>query len=235
MNATVKDTVYRIEDLGFSYPHKGGRYRDKLDEPLLQELNFSLYREDLTVLCGDNGCGKTTLGKLLLGILRPDQGRVLLEGNDVQTGSLARTARRVGYLFQDPGKQLFGTTVYQDLAFPLRLRNLTEETIEDKIENILYELDLAPLRDRAPYVLSQGEKQRVALAAILLNGAEYLVLDEPTTSLDIRRKEKLADLLARLRKRGVGILMIGHDQDFIKAHASRVLRMERGGIFDENL
>lgn len=235
MQIVENKTVYQVESIAFSYPRRGGRYESFANGPLLENISFQLARDEFTVLMGDNGSGKTTLGKLLLGILKPDAGRILLENEDIAGKSLANIAKRVGYLFQDPSRQLFGTSVYDDLAFPLRIKGLSEDEIKTTIQPMLDELDLAHLHGRPPYLLSQGEKQRVALAGILLNGAEYLVLDEPTTALDPERKKTLGELLLRLKKRGVGILMIGHDQKFVQTYADRCLRLGQKGIKDETI
>ncbi|QRN84729.1 ABC transporter ATP-binding protein [Clostridia bacterium] len=235
MQIVENETVYRVENIAFSYPKKTGRYENFTSGPLLENISFQLARNQFTVLMGDNGSGKTTLGKLLLGILQPDAGRILLEDKDIARYSLASIAKRVGYLFQDPSRQLFGTSVYDDLAFPLRIRGISEDDIEKQVQPILEELDVAHLHNRAPYLLSQGEKQRVALAGILLNGAKYLVLDEPTTALDPERKKNLGELLIRLKARGVGVLMIGHDQKFVTTYADRCLRLGQKGIKDETI
>lgn len=235
MRTLEEQTIYQVEHLSYSYPDSGGRYGTYAKGPLLEDISFTLKQGKFTVLMGDNGSGKTTIGKLLLGILKPVSGRILLEENDLSGYSLAQVAKRVGYLFQDPSRQIFGISVYEDLAFPLRLRGYTEEQIEEQVQPVLDDLDIAHLREYPPYQLSQGEKQRAALAGILLNGAEYLVLDEPTTALDPERKKNLGELLLRLKDRGVGILMIGHDQGFVRTYADRCLRLGQRGIEDEIL
>ena len=235
MDKRGENCVYQVENLAFSYPVTGGRFKREERELLLRDISFSLSGDQFTVLMGDNGTGKTTLGKLLLGILKPDAGRILLRGETLEDYSLAQVASKVGYLFQDPARQLFGSSVFEDLAFPLRLRGLGEEEIRERVQAVLEDLAIAHLEARPPYLLSQGEKQRAALAGILLNGAEYLVLDEPTTALDPKNRKRLGELLLRLKERGVGILMIGHDAAFIRTYADRCLRLEQGGLHDETL
>jgi len=192
-------------------------------------LDLELASGDITAITGPNGSGKTTLSKLIMGILRPDSGKVFLDGVDVDKMTLGEVGSKVGYLFQNPELQLFANTIFDELSFVLRLKGLQEEKIEEKVDRLLKDFNLSDYGDASPFNLSFGEKQRLAIASVLINEPQYLILDEPTTGLDYKRKRQLRDILAGLLERGIGISLITHDLDFIQYFGARVLRFSKKG------
>jgi energy-coupling factor transport system ATP-binding protein len=220
-------TYIEVKNMNFSYP------RSKFS---LTDISLQLHRNDITALVGKNGSGKTTLGKILTGILRPLSGEILIGGQNIEPLDLGEIGKKVGYLFQNPEKQIFAASVYEDISFPLEINGVDPELIKERAESILKELEIDHLKDKYPFNLSHGEKQRVALAGILVNETEYLILDEPTTALDTDRKELLGRMLLNLHAKGTGILIISHDDIFINKLCGRVLKMKQeGGITDEKI
>ena len=214
----------RFDDVYFTYPH-GGAFSLELAE-------LSLAAGMCAAVCGPNGGGKTTLGKLAAGLLRPSRGRVLLSGDDVAGWPLGRIGARVGYLFQEPSRQIFAPTVLEDVAFPLELKGMEPARARELALASLERLEMAEMAEATTFTLSRGEKQRLALASILASEPGFLVLDEPTTGLDPRRKAILGGIMARLIGQGVGILLISHDRAFVGEHASVVRYMANGRLVD---
>jgi len=208
-------------------------YRYKKSENwVLKGINFQPPEEGLTALIGDNGSGKTTLGKLMAGILKPFRGQVLIDDQATNELSLADIGQKLGYIFQEPERQIFAPTVEEELSFVLRYKGVAEPEIEVRLTEMLDRFDLRDLRRSFPFQLSQGEKQRLALAAILINQPEYLILDEPTTALDLKRKEELLDIIKGLLDRGIGITVISHDHKFAKKYASRLFTVAGGELVE---
>ncbi len=199
------------------------------DTHILKNINLDFPGKGFVSLTGPNGSGKTTLGKVITGILPFQTGEVLIEGLDLKSMALPQIGRKIGYLFQNPDKQIFAPTVLEELAFGMKFKNCSEEEIRKKTNEMLDIFDLRLIKDSTSYFLSQGEKQRLAIAAVLLNNPEFLILDEPTTGLDIKRKEDLSTYLDRIRDK-VGILMISHDKSFINRHSDRIIKLEEGCV-----
>lgn len=220
-------TYIEVKNISFCYPRSQFRLKD---------ISLKLNRNDITALVGENGSGKTTLGKILTGILKPAEGEILIGEKNIKTLDLGEIGKKVGYLFQNPEKQIFASSVYEDVSFPLEINGVDPEAIKVRTEKILKELEIDHLKDKYPFNLSHGEKQRVALAGILVNETEYLILDEPTTALDTDRKELLRLMLHKIHSQGTGILIISHDEIFINKLCGRVLKMKQeGGITDEKI
>jgi energy-coupling factor transport system ATP-binding protein len=219
-----KEIVIEAQNLVFGY---------RKDVNIIDHQNLSLFKGETVALTGPNGMGKTTLGKLLTGILRPSSGKCVLFGEDATTIPLSRIGQRVGYCFQNPEQQLFTVSVEEEIAFGLKYRGASREDISNKTDFLLNLFEIEYLRKAFPYNLSWGEKRRVVLAASLALEPEYLVLDEPTTGLDKKRIEILNQVIKKLQRNGIGILLISHNQSFIEENAQRILLMERGGITDE--
>lgn len=196
---------------------------------ILKDINLDFPINGFVSLTGPNGSGKTTLGKVMTGIMPFQTGQVSIEGKDISSMSLSQIGRKIGYLFQNPDKQIFAPTVYEELAFGMKFKNCSEDEIRKRTDEMLDIFDLVSIKDSTSYFLSQGEKQRLAIAAILVNDPEFLILDEPTTGLDIKRKEDLSKYLDRIKNK-VGILMISHDKGFIDRHSERIIKLEEGCV-----
>jgi len=193
---------------------------------VLDGFSACFERGEIVAVTGRNGCGKTTLTKLLVGMLRPSSGLVSIDGLDSSGMDLFEIGQRVGYVFQNPNNQLFCDKVFNEVAYGLRNLGLDEAQAEARVDFYLGFFGLSCYRDSYPGKLSHGEKQRLALAAVLALGTDYLVLDEPTTGLDVRRQRELGELLVDLRRSlNCGIILVSHEADFINRFADRELVM----------
>jgi energy-coupling factor transport system ATP-binding protein len=202
----------------------------------LRPQSCCLYRDQVTFLMGPNGSGKSTFGKLMCGIIKPTTGCIRICGRDTREMSLGAIGRKVGYLWQKPQLQLFAPVVLEDMTFSEELKGAEPAVAEEKALYWLRQFDLLHTRDQMTHTLSGGEKQRLALAVVMMQGAEYLILDEPTKGLDDHRRSQLAILLAELRDaHGTGMLIISHDDDFCSALAERIIYIEEGEITDDRM
>jgi energy-coupling factor transport system ATP-binding protein len=165
-----------------------------------------------------------------VGILKPASGSIFINKKDITTMSLGEAGAQIGYLFQNPEFQIFATTVMEELTFILRLNDIDEDQIIRQVERVLSLLNLNDKRDSITFNLSYGEKQRLAIAGILLNKPDYLILDEPTTGLDIVRKEILLSTLYELLDEGIGMSVITHDEKFVKNFTGRLIKMNEGRV-----
>ena len=200
---------------------------------VVKNLDLTIDNRGLTAMTGKNGSGKTTIGKLLAGILKPRSGHVFISGEDTKNMSLGRIGEQVGYLFQDPERQIFAPTVSEELSFVMQLKGYQDKIIEEKVEEMLDMFKLSHLKESFPFYLSRGEKQRLALASVLINRPKFLILDEPTTALDIKRKAELLRILKALITQGVGVLAMSHDHKFVTGHATRVIEVVGGEIYHD--
>lgn len=211
-----------LSQIVFSYP---GR-----ESAVLNGVNLAWEREGISAIIGPNGSGKTTLTKIMLGILRPSSGEARLEGRPVQEYSLAQIGRRIGYVFQNPEQQLFAASVAEEIGFGPACRGEDSEVIRERVEFLLDYFELSPYRRVFPLHLSCGEKRRLAIAAVLANEPDFLILDEPTVGLDAYRKELLAEHLFKVARLGRGMVLVSHDTAFIKRMAARVITLEKGRV-----
>jgi len=213
----------QMENIRFAYPGKQGSFA-------LEVEYFS--PGQCTALLGPNGSGKTTLGKLAAGILKPQSGRVAFDGQDIADWRLGKIGQHVGYLFQDPSRQIFAPHPLEEIAFPLELRGMPKPEAEVKARGLLVEFKLDNILDSTTYTLSRGEKQRLAIAAIMAVSPKYFILDEPTTGLDKRMRETLTETLRGLVAKGVGILLITHDRSFAENLDADIRHIEGGRLQD---
>lgn len=200
----------------------------------IKPLDLELQQNQIIFVIGDNGSGKSTLGKLLAGIYKPKEGLVILENKDTRELSLGEIGQKVGYLWQKPEMQLFAPTVLEELTFIDILNKKDKRKSERDALEWLGAFDMGHLKGASTHTLSRGEKQRLALAAVISRGAQYLILDEPTKGLDKRRKLGLENLLLQLnQKQGIGMTIISHDKSFTHSLATRVITMNEGGIIHD--
>jgi len=183
----------------------------------LSGVDLDVERGAMTAFIGPNGSGKSTLLKLLAGVVPADAGSYVFDGEPVTRRSLKdqafgkRLHQRVGLLFQNPDSQLFCASVEEEVAFGPRQMGLSEEDVAARVDDCCGLLGIRDLRGRAPWHLSEGEKRKTALAAVLSLNPEVLLLDEPMNGLDPRTRRFLRDLLLSLHAAGKTVLCATHD------------------------
>jgi energy-coupling factor transport system ATP-binding protein len=214
--------VAGLDKVDFQYPHSS--------EPVLKQCNLDLHAGEITCLMGANGAGKTTLLKLLTGTIKPLKGQVGVLGEDPSRMSASGLARKIGYLSQEPGDYLFSPTVREEIEFTCRSLKLDDHS---RTGELLEQLHLRPLAHRNPRDLSWGERQRVALASILVAHPPVLLLDEPTRGLDHNLKTELGLILRDLASRGAAILVATHDHNLARSWADRIVYLQDGKLLEK--
>jgi energy-coupling factor transport system ATP-binding protein len=214
------EPLVQFEDVAFSY---------EIGQPVLQGINLSINRGDVIAVLGPNGAGKTTLVKHAIGLLKPKAGRVLVEGRDTRTLSVAQIASTLGYVFQSPSHMLFAPNVHDELAFgPTNLHHPAQE-IEKEVNEAIRIVNLVGLEKEPPLALSFGQQKRVSIAAILAMRSRILVMDEPTAGQDYQNYMSFMDSI--LQMPGFeAILFITHDIDLAVVYATRVLVVSQGTL-----
>jgi energy-coupling factor transport system ATP-binding protein len=213
-----KTTVLEVADVWFAY--ENGR-------EALKGASLTVTRGDFLVILGENAAGKSTLLKLIAGILKPGRGRLTVLGEDTRRSTPASMARKIGYLSQNPNDYLFEDTVEDELRFTLN--NLGRED-QGMVDRVLEKLDLSGVRGANPRDLSGGERQRVAMASVLVAGPELLLLDEPTRGIDYKLKNELGTLLREQNEQGLTTVLVTHDVEFAAEYARQVAVMFDGRI-----
>jgi cobalt/nickel transport system ATP-binding protein len=196
-----------IELINITYTYPGA------PKPVFQDFNFQLLPGNHMGLIGPNGCGKTTMLHLIMGLLRPQAGSIVIFGEEVKKEQdFVKVRQQVGLLFQNPDDQLFCPTVIEDVAFgPLNLGKPPAEAVRIARET-MDRLGLAGFEDRVTYKLSGGEKKLVSLATVLAMQPRLLLLDEPTTGLDEATRHRLIHILQDL---DIGYMIVSHEPEFL--------------------
>jgi len=213
------ENIISLKNIDYSYYGK---------IPALKNINLSIKKGEMFSIIGLNGCGKSTLLHIINALVFPDSGDVIFDGNPVTEKSLRDTSlgiqfrQRMGYIFQNPDIQLFCPTVFDELLFgPLQL-NLPLETANERAEQTLSYLGIGYLRERPVYMLSGGEKKRVAIASVLTMNPDILLVDEPLSSLDPKTQTFFIELLLELNHAGKTIIFTTHHLDLIDHLQPRV-------------
>ena len=186
----------------------------------------------ITAISGRNGCGKTTLVKILIGMLKPASGCVTLDGEDLSRKTIAQRGKKIGCVMQNPGSQMIGLTVREEVLYGLRNQGLPESEAEEKMKLYLDYFELSQRTEQYPLHLSLGEQQRLMLAAFLAMEPSYIILDEPTSALDGQRKKLLGSFLKKSCQKGCGIILISHDRHFVAEYGDRSLILDSGVLRD---
>ncbi|MFI7080187.1 ABC transporter ATP-binding protein [Micromonospora sp. NPDC049903] len=196
----------------------------------LRDVSVEIHEGQFTAIMGRNGSGKTTLAKVLSGLLVPDAGQVDVLGRDLRGLPRAEVARQVGYVFQNPDHQLFSATVADEIAFGPRNFGLPDDEVRDRVDAALADVGLTELRRTDPFLLRKGDRQRLAVAAVLAMGPRVIVLDEPTTGLDERQQQSVMRLLRRLNRADLTVVMVTHHANLVAEYADRLVVMTDGRI-----
>ncbi|NLN04992.1 MAG: ABC transporter ATP-binding protein [Clostridiaceae bacterium] len=201
---------------------------------VLKNITYTFNEGVLYVLSGKNGSGKTTLGKLMCGLVKTRQGVVKVRGKDIYKMTVGEISEHVGYLYQNPDLQLFAPTVYEELVFPYELNGKLTDEIKEKVEKLLKDFKLDDKRKSFPLLMSLGERQRLALATIMMRDQRFIIFDEPTASIDAECKRMIQEFIQAFVENGGGALVISHDEDFDLNGANiKSLRMEGGVLYEK--
>ena len=196
---------------------------------VLKDVNLSI-GEHRTGIIGANGSGKSTFARLLNGLLIPDEGTVTVDGIDTREDVKA-VRRRVGFVFQNPDNQIVFPIVEEDVAFGLKNLKLPKDEIVRRVDAVLERYRLDHLRDHATHLLSGGEKQMLAISAVLVMEPRYVVLDEPMTLLDLRNKKLVTEIIREIEQ---PVVLVTHDLDHIRDF-DRVIVFDEGGVTADGL
>lgn len=213
--------MLEVKDVNFSYPS---------GVEALKGVTLTVKNGEFLAIMGQNGAGKTTLVKHFNGLLKPSMGTVLVDGVETTKTSVAALARSVGFVFQNPDHQLFSETVEEEISFALKNFGYDADAVEKRVTWALNLLGLTEYRKTSPFMLSGGERKRVALASVLAWDPQILILDEPTIGQDHQQKENLRQFIIQLQAQGKTIVIVTHDVEFVSECNPRVLLMKEGKI-----
>ncbi len=214
------EPVIRVEDLHLG--HNGA--------PVLRGVDLEIGAGEFVAVMGDNGSGKTTLLRSLLGLLKPDRGRVEVLGHDTRDTPVSQLARRVGFLFQNPDHQLFAESVWQEATFAPRNFGALEETTQTRTRHLLVHCGLGEREEDHPYRLSYGEKRRLNLISVLSYAPQLVLLDELLIGQDADNAAFLLDLLRQHVEQGGTVVMVNHNPDVTHRCADRMLFINSGRV-----
>ena len=216
--------MLEIQQVSFAYPGHA---------PALKELSLTVAAGDFIGLAGRNGSGKTTLTRIMVGLAKPVSGQVLLNGqNTIQCGP-AIMARAIGYVFQNPDRQIFRDTVAQEVAFGPEQMDWSDNERMQAVADALRMTGLESVAAAYPRGLTRSFRQRIAIASALALKPRLLILDEPTSGQDAEEKSQLMKLLDELNQQGIGIILVTHDMELLLAHTRRAVVLHQGEkVFD---
>jgi energy-coupling factor transporter ATP-binding protein EcfA2 len=212
-------TILQVKDLSFDYD----------GTPALRDISLAVGAGELVAVMGRNGSGKTTLLRCIVGLLRPQHGEIVLDGESLVGQETADICRHIGYLPQEPDTLLFADTVADELSVTLRNHGLVDSPPIAPAD-LLARLGLDRLTTSYPRDLSVGQRQRVALGAVTITRPRLLLLDEPTRGMDYPAKRELVRLLREWQAEGTGVLLVTHDVELVAQAADRVIVLDQGEV-----
>ena len=199
--------------------------------PILKGVSFAVERGEFVAFVGTNGAGKSTTMRLVNGLLKPDSGQVLVDGvptTELKTSELART---VGFLFQNPDRQICCNTVREELLFGFKALGMEGPEADARVDALIEDFGFDPNED--PFLMNRGARQLLALASIVVLAPPVVVLDEPTTGLDYRECVKVMDIVGRMHEGGATVIMACHDMEVVADYAERCIVMSDGAVVDD--
>ena len=221
-NPAVAEPVISVEDL--TYIYQPGNVK------AVKNIHFEIHRGEFVALIGQNGSGKTTTLKNMLGLLRPTSGRVVVAGMDTREVAVADLAQRVGFVLQNPDQQLFAETVHDEIAFGPRNLGVPREEIEERIRKSVEMVGLEAALDEFPPALPKGERAKVVIASALAMNPEIVILDEPTTGQDYKGCHQILQIARTLHSEGRTVVFVTHHMALVAEYAQRVIVMRDGEI-----
>ncbi len=219
--AAEGDVVLEFSHVGFSYNETAN----------VRDLNVKVRKGDFISIIGSNGAGKSTFSKLTNGLLKPSIGDVFVVGKNTKEQKVSALAKHIGFLFQNPDRQICCSTVREEIAFSLRNNGIAEDEIKARVEKTLSEFGFDG--DTEPFNMSRGQRQRLCLACLIALNPEILILDEPTTGLDYRECMEVMEKIRTLNENGTTVIMVCHDMEVVLDFAKTIIVMNRGEILGQ--
>ena len=214
----MSEMVLEFKNVFFSYNETAN----------VKDLNVQINKGDFIAITGSNGAGKSTFSKLCNGLLKPSSGDVFVLGQNTKEKKVSDLAKHIGFLFQNPDRQICCTSVREEIAFSLRNNKIPEKEIKERVEKTL--ADFAFDGSSEPFNMSRGQRQRLCLACLIALNPEILILDEPTTGLDYRECMEVMEKIRALNEAGTTVIMVCHDMEVVLDFAKEVIVMNRGEI-----
>lgn len=196
--------------------------------PVLRDVSFRIPDGDFVAFVGTNGAGKSTTMRLVNGLLKPSSGQVLIDGVPTTQLRTSQLAAKVGFLFQNPDRQICCSTVREELLFGFRAQGRADAEAQAKVDAMIERFGFDG--DAEPFLLNRGTRQLLALASIIVMEPPVVMLDEPTTGLDFRECAKVMDVIAELNAHGTTVIMVCHDMEVVADYARRVIAMTAGQV-----
>ena len=218
---TMAETMLEFKDVSFSYDTTAN----------VQNLNVKVEKGDFIAIIGSNGAGKSTFSKLCNGLLTPTTGDVFVLNKNTRREKVSSLAKHIGFLFQNPDRQICCNTVKEEIAFSLRNNGIPEDEIKRRVKATLEEFGFDGKTE--PFNLSRGQRQRLCLACLIALNPEILILDEPTTGLDYKECTMMMNRIKQLNENGTTVIMVCHDMEVVLDFAKTVVVMNRGQILEQ--
>lgn len=218
----LDEIVISVENLEYIYQLHNVR--------AVKGVHFQIRRGEFVGLIGQNGSGKTTILKNILGLLKPTSGRVIVDGVDTRDVAVADLATRVGFVLQNPDQQLFAQTVVEEIAFGPRNLGLAEDEVQERVNEAIALTGLEDYRDEFPPALAKGDRAKVVIASVLAMKPNILILDEPTTGQDYKGCHQIMQIARRLHQDGRTILVVTHHMALVAEYTERTIVLCQGEI-----
>mgnify|MGYP002771256210 FL=1 len=221
-----QNPILELDNICFSYNN---------EKQILKNVSFKINKGDMAAIVGRNGAGKSTISKLVCGFYKPTSGRILFDGKDMVDYTIKERSEKIGFIMQNPNQMISKTMVYDEVAFGLKIRGLSDSEIKERVEETLRICGLYGYRNWPISALSFGQKKRVTIASILVLNPDMIILDEPTAGQDFKHYTEIMEFLVDLNKKGVTILMVTHDMHLMLEYTNKVIVLSEGEKIADNI
>ena len=219
-NDTSKtESILEFKNVSFSY---------NSEKQVLKDVSFKVNKGDMISIVGRNGAGKSTISKLICGFYKPTKGQIIFDGEDIVEKSIKERSEKIGLVMQNPNQMISKSMVFDEVAFGLKIRGLSDDEIKDRVHNTLKICGLYGHRNWPISALSYGQKKRVTIASILALNPEVIILDEPTAGQDFKHYTEIMEFLVELNRKGVTIIMVTHDMHLMLEYTNKVIVLCNG-------
>ena len=221
-----QNPILELDNINFSYNN---------EKQILKNVSFKINKGDMAAIVGRNGAGKSTISKLVCGFYKPTSGRILFDGKDMVDYTIKERSQKIGFIMQNPNQMISKTMVYDEVAFGLKIRGLSDSEIKERVYETLRICGLYGYRNWPISALSFGQKKRVTIASILVLNPDMIILDEPTAGQDFKHYTEIMEFLVDLNKKGVTILMVTHDMHLMLEYTNKVIVLSEGEKIADNI